>query len=54
MLILVWYSAKRAPFDIRKIQKKLRIFVDLFVGLSHFDLFFSLRFVFFKSYVLNL
>jgi hypothetical protein len=49
MPILVWYVAKRAPFSIRKLQKYLEIFVDLFVGPSHFDLFFFFVFcIFFK------
>jgi hypothetical protein len=46
MPILVWYLVRQAPFYIRKFQKYFGIFVDL-------DLFFSLHFVFFLSYVIN-
>jgi len=47
MSILVWYLAKRAPFRYQKIPKNLKVFVDLFVGPSHFILFSFFMLVFF-------
>jgi len=49
MPILVDIWPNEPLFDIRKFQKYLGIFVDLFVAPSHFDLFFFFAFcIFFK------
>jgi hypothetical protein len=49
-LVDIWPNEPR--FDIRKFQKYLGIFIVLFVGPSHFEIFFFV--LYFFIYVLNL